>query len=143
MKKLLLSVLCGLALGAQAGDIETDAVLLQALDKTTGRTSFLMTKVGEPYVYGDLTVFVRKCLKSSPEEKPENAVFLDITDNEGKEVFHGWMFSSDPALSVMDHAVYDIWALECKNKVADPAAFVAPNVELDETEEIDLDSLED
>ena len=103
---------------ALAADISTDAVLLQALDKTTGRTSFLTVKIDEPYAYGDLVVTVEKCMKHPPEETPENSVFLTVSEQE-KNIFRGWMFSSNPALSAMDHPVYDIWVVECitPNKV--------------------------
>ena len=29
--------------------------------------------------------------------------------------FSGWMFASSPALSAMEHPVYDVWVLDCKN----------------------------
>ena len=146
MKKFLLLFCAVLLMGVHtvnAEDIETDVALLQALDKTTGRTSFLTVKVDEPYTYGDLTVLVKRCLKRPPEETPENSVFLTVTENEGDEVFHGWMFSSDPALSAMDHPVYDIWVLACKDKAVDIVSPVTPMVELDATEEVDIENLED
>ena len=118
MKKIIffLLVLCG-SLSCKAADFPTDQVLLQALDKTTGRTSFLTAKVGEPYRYGDLTISVEKCMKRPPEESPENSVYLTVVENESSdEIFRGWMFSSNPALSAMDHPVYDIWVIECKDK---------------------------
>ncbi len=114
MKKILFLML-GLMVGqAMAADFATDAVLLQALDKTTGRTSFLTVNVGEPYEYGDLLVTVERCMKRPPEETPENSVFLNVSEKEGAEIFHGWMFSSNPAISAMEHPVYDIWVVECK-----------------------------
>ena len=39
----------------------------------------------------------------------ENKNILDT------EIFSGWMFASSPALSALDHPVYDIWVLECKS----------------------------
>ena len=30
--------------------------------------------------------------------------------------FSGWMFASSPALSAMEHPVYDLWVLDCENK---------------------------
>ena len=144
MKKILLLFAAILSFCAYAEDIETDAVLLQALDKTTGRTSYLTVKVGEPYTYADLTVLVKKCLTRPPEETPENSVFLSISETNGAEIFQGWMFSSDPALSAMEHPVYDIWALECKNAKANASERSVPSVvELDESEVVDIDALED
>ena len=142
MKKIVFAILCCLCLSVSAGDFPTEAVLLQALDKTTGRTSFLTVKIGEPYAYGDLIVTVEKCMKRPPEETPENSAFINVTEKEGGEIFHGWMFSSNPALSAMEHPVYDIWVLECKNKNTTPVQPIVSAVEMDE-EEVNIDDLED
>ena len=36
--------------------------------------------------------------------------------------FSGWMFASSPALSAMEHPVYDLWVLDCDNQDGTPAA---------------------
>ncbi|MBQ3696075.1 MAG: DUF2155 domain-containing protein [Alphaproteobacteria bacterium] len=143
MKRILLAFLCGISCSLHAADFPTEAVLLQALDKTTGRTSFLTVKVGEPYEYGDLIVKVEKCMKRPQEETPENSVFINVSEKTGNEIFNGWMFSSNPALSAMEHPVYDIWVIECKNKNAAPIQPIVSAVELGETEEVNTDELED
>jgi hypothetical protein len=33
-----------------------------------------------------------------------------------KRIFYGWMFSSSPSVSSLEHPIYDITALNCKNK---------------------------
>jgi len=144
MKQFLIALMgLGLAASCYAKDFETPSVLLQALDKTTGRTSFLTLKVGEPYVYGDLTVMVEKCMKRPPEETPENSAYLVVREKEDAEIFKGWMFSSNPALSSMEHPVYDIWVVECKG----PNDMVAPVISAVETEEeveeVNTEDLED
>ena len=62
------------------------------------------------------------CVTHPPEETPENAAFLEIfqlTDGKEKQkVFSGWMFASSPALSALDHPVYDIWVLRCESSTA-------------------------
>ena len=144
MKKVLITlVVLLLSLPCYAKDFETASVLLQALDKTTGRTSFLTLQVGEPYRYGELVVTAEKCLKRPPEETPENSAFLQVIENE-QEIFKGWMFSSNPALSSMEHPVYDIWVVECKsnNAVVDDVP-VIPEMEPDEMEEVNTEDLED
>ncbi len=121
MKKLLLLGLVGLVSQVAAKDISTDTVLLQALDKTTGRTSFLTVHLNQTYEYGDLQILAERCLKHPPEETPENAVFMTITDkDEGDVVFKGWMFSSEPALSAMDHSMYDVWVVDCVERAENP-----------------------
>ena len=114
MKKILfLSVF--MASGLAWADISTDSVVLRTMDKITGRVQKVDLTVGEQTKIGGLSVLVEKCLKKPPEETPENAAFLTIMDEDSPEkpVFHGWMFSSNPALSAMEHPVYDIWVVEC------------------------------
>jgi len=72
---------------------------------------------GKFFNFGTLQILVHGCHKSSPEETPESAVFLKIMDQKPSEaavqIFEGWMFASTPALSALDHPVYDIWVKEC------------------------------
>lgn len=143
MKKFLIAILViGSFLPCYAKDFETSSVLLQALDKTTGRTSFLTLKVGEPFAYGDLEVIVEKCMKRPPEETPENSVFLKVREKED-EIFKGWMFSSNPALSSMEHPVYDIWVVECKDGSDSKVLPVVPMPIVEDAEEINTEELDD
>ena len=45
--------------------------------------------------------------------------FLDIyelpKESDPEPVFQGWMFASSPALNAMEHPVFDVWLLDCKN----------------------------
>lgn len=131
-KTLIFCAVLGIACAASAKDIETEKLLLRAVDKITGRASDIRAAVGRPVRFGDLTITPQKCLKKPPEETPENAAFLHIAEKnpDGAEnvVFNGWMFSSNPALSAMDHAVYDIWVIECAAPV-DAAPAVADPVQ--------------
>ncbi len=92
---------------------------LQALDKITARVSHLEIKVGDTTTFGSLNIAVKACRKAPAENTPESAVFLQVWEqNPGEEshwVYSGWMFASSPALAAMDHPVYDIWLLDCKN----------------------------
>jgi len=38
---------------------------------------------------------------------------------EREKVFSGWMLSSRPAISALDHPVYDIWVLGCNVPVVE------------------------
>ena len=92
---------------------------MQALDKITARISTLSAPVGEARQFGTLEVMVRRCAFHPPEETPENAAFVVIRDLgydpsvAAAEVFSGWMFSSSPAISALEHPVYDITLLAC------------------------------
>ena len=93
--------------------------VLQALDKVSARVSVLEVPVGKTVAFGTLEITARACDKRPPEETPESAAFLEITDKRPgqapKTPFVGWMFASSPALSAMEHPVYDVWVLDCKN----------------------------
>lgn len=94
--------------------------VLRGLDKTTARVLVLGVPIGKPTEFGDLSITVRTCKTTLPEEPPEAVAFLDISENKAGEgdvsVFHGWMFASSPAVSAMEHPVYDIWLVGCKTE---------------------------
>jgi hypothetical protein len=106
------------ATGAAAGMTAEPIAVIQGLDKITARVSRFDAPVGTPENFGTLSIVVRDCEKSAPEDRPENAAFIEITENrpgeEKRLLFSGWMFSSSPALSALEHAVYDLNLLECK-----------------------------
>lgn len=89
------------------------------LDKVVARVSTVEAPVGETVHVGTLSIIVRTCVTRPPEETPESAVFLDVWEvkpgEPAAEVFRGWMFASSPALSAMEHPVYDLWLIECRN----------------------------
>lgn len=113
------------ALPAQAADIEADTAVLRALDKVSGRVQRMEVPIGREVRFGPLAIIVRACFAAPPEERPEDKAFLDIVElkpeQPAEDVFRGWMFSSSPALSAMEHAVYDIWVIDCY-RTAPPAA---------------------
>ena len=100
-----------------------DGAVLQGLDKTTAHISKFEAPIDKPVTFGTLTITARACKKRPPEEPPESAAFLEIEDKrpgdaEPKRLFSGWMFASSPALSAMDHPVYDVGVLDCKTDSA-------------------------
>jgi|GEM_PF-1085220 len=118
--------------------IEHPRVKLQSLDKVTARTMTFEADVGSTLRFGPLYIRVQKCKKSSPIEKPESAAFLQVWEvDPGAEpewVFSGWMFSSSPALSAMDHPIYDVWVLDC---LPDKNALISPKPTEEKNEETD------
>ena len=94
---------------------------LQGLDKITARISTFDVPVGQMAKFGTLQITVVACDRTPPEELPESAGFLKISDvhEDGREsrdeLFSGWMFASSPGLSGLEHPVYDVWLKECLN----------------------------
>jgi hypothetical protein len=114
--------LCLMSVPAAAQDRPTftpyPVAVLQGLDKITARISTFEAPVEQPVVFGSLEIMVRTCQKRPPEEPPESAAFLEITEQKPGEaasrMFTGWMFASSPALNGLQHPVYDVWLLDCK-----------------------------
>ena len=104
----------------------SDGAVLQGLDKVTARILTFEALIDKSVVLGSLRVRVRTCVKRPPEEPPESAAFLEITDERPgevvKRVYSGWMFASSPGLSAMEHPVYDVWVVDCmKDSSAEPS----------------------
>jgi hypothetical protein len=123
--RALLLVLLINPLGSALGDMTPEPVaLLEGLDKITARVSKFEAPVGTPVQFGTLAIRVRDCEKSPPEDPPESAAFIEIDDaRTGKirtRVFSGWMFASSPALSALEHPVYDVTLLDCKAASGSP-----------------------
>lgn len=104
---------------AAVPNIDYNTAILQGLNKVTARISSIRAPVGVPVHFGTLEIVVRACRKTPPEEPPEAAAFLEIHDiKPGEapvEVFSGWMFASSPALSALEHPVYDVTVVDCIN----------------------------
>ncbi|HEV7456732.1 MAG TPA: DUF2155 domain-containing protein [Roseococcus sp.] len=121
MRRLFLSALLALALPtlAQAqGWVERRTAELQALDKVTARISVIRATLGQPLQFGTLTITLRACHARPPDEVPDAAAWLEITDslsppNSGP-VFQGWLFAATPAVNMLEHPVYDLRVLSCR-----------------------------
>ena len=93
--------------------------MLRGLDKITARITTFDAPIDEPVRFGALEIVARDCTKRPPEEPPEVTVFLEIAEigqpgGERTPLFAGWMFASSPAISALEHPVYDVWAIDCK-----------------------------
>lgn len=99
----------------------TKGVKLQGLDKTTGRVFSIETKINHPIKFGTLTIIPRACQQSREEEEPESTAFLEIWEHPinglQEKILGAWMFSSSPAVSALDHPVYDVWVTTCVDTI--------------------------
>jgi len=110
-------VIAALLLGS-ASAAHAETAVLQGLNKITARISTFNAPQDRAVRFGSLEIIARACHKTPPEETPESAAFLQIVDvrpdSEAVELFTGWMFASSPAVSAMEHPVYDVWVIDCK-----------------------------
>ncbi|NQV46851.1 MAG: DUF2155 domain-containing protein [Rhodospirillaceae bacterium] len=119
MKSLKIAVLVFVAMTGVARAELYNTTILQGMDKVTARVTTIEAPVGDTVRFGVLEIIARTCDKRPPEETPESASFLDIWEIKPGEpatsIFRGWMFASSPALSALEHPVYDVWVLDCAN----------------------------
>ncbi len=117
---LIASILLSATMPTLAMAEPYNIVVLQGLDKVTARVSTVRVAVGSSVRFGPLDVIARHCDKRSPEETPESAAFLDISEvrqgQAAQSLFRGWMFASSPAISALEHPVYDIWVIDCEDR---------------------------
>ena len=116
-----------IALWFQSSEVSASiGAVLQGLDKVTARIQRIEALIDKPIQFGSLHILVRTCIKKPPEELPESAAFIEIKDARAGEVgipvFSGWMFASSPSLSAMEHAVYDVWVVDCINELSDSSS---------------------
>lgn len=101
-------------------DSQGVVVVLAALDKITTRLTTIEVARDQMVRFGTLEITMRSCRSNPPEETPENVAYLEILDvghdQQTKKYFSGWMFSSSPALSPLEHPVYDVWVMDCKTR---------------------------
>jgi hypothetical protein len=83
---------------------------LQALEKVAGRVHRMEAEVGRQARWAGLDVTVRECMLRASEDVPDSVAFVEVS---------GWMFASSPAISALEHPVYDVWLVECR---ASPAS---------------------
>ena len=101
-----------------AKPITGNFVVLQVLDKITARISSMEIEVGAKAKYGSIEIEIFHCKKRPPEEVPEDFVLMRIIDevssNNFKRVFQGWMLSSSPTIAPFEHPTYDVWVKDCR-----------------------------
>tara|TARA_B100000965_G_C19430071_1_gene686092 strand:+ start:437 stop:871 length:435 start_codon:yes stop_codon:yes gene_type:complete len=93
---------------------ETSTASLSVLNKITANVDNLDIKLKENFEYGELRIYPIDCYLSSPEEKPETAIYLNVYhNNKDEKIFSGWMLKSLPSISAIEHPIYDIWVNDC------------------------------
>ena len=104
----------------QKSDSEIITIEIKALNKITAKTSTLSIKLGEEKYFGNLKIKPLKCIASDIDQPPDTVAYLQVIDTSDKKndqvfVFNGWTFASSPTLRSLDHTIYDLWLLGCKN----------------------------
>jgi len=95
------------------------------IDKITGRIITFDVYIDETVQFGALQVTPRVCYSRPQTEEPRTDSFVEVDeitlDRKIRRIFTGWMFAESPGLNAVEHAVYDVWLKECKQKSDIPA----------------------
>ena len=120
----LLAVLC-FAVPSPAQPLAHPVATLAGLDKITGRITRFDVYIDETVLFGALEITPRACYdRPATDTLQRTSAFIEVDqrslDGTAKRIFTGWMFADSPALNAVDHAVYDVWLIECKTTSAVP-----------------------
>ena len=100
-----------------AETIANPVAQFSGLDKITGRITQFDVYIDETVQFGALQITPRACYTRPPTETQRTTVFVEVDQislrGSVTRVFTGWMFADSPALHAIDHAVYDIWLIDC------------------------------
>lgn len=88
------------------------------LDKISNKLIDKIISVDDSEEIETLIIKVYACFSEPPTEISEDYVLVDIIDNfqdSKKNVYRGWMISSSPEVTALEHPIYDLWLLGCIN----------------------------
>ena len=115
---LLLLLLLFFSFSIKSEPIAGQTVVLQILDKITAKVKTFEVAVNDNVYFESLIIEIYACSTNPPEEIPEDFVLLKIFDNinleNSKLIYQGWMISSSPAATPLEHPIYDLWLKDCK-----------------------------
>ena len=89
---------------------------LKLLDKTTNKVTQKLINVNSIVDWGSLNIQIYACYSTPPEDVPENYVLLEIKDilsTKKEYIYRGWMISSSPDVTPLEHPIYDLWLINC------------------------------
>jgi Uncharacterized protein conserved in bacteria len=125
------ALLGGLLLGllgtgsVAAQPIANPVATFAGLDKITGRITRFDVYIDETVLFGALEITPRACYnRPQTDTLQRTSAFLEVDQRSltgtSQRIFTGWMFADAPALHAIDHAVYDVWLVECKTSTDVP-----------------------
>ena len=110
---LYLFLFCSSAL---AEPIAGSFAKLKLLDKTTNKVTQNTINVNSIIDWYSLNIQIHACYSTSPEEIPEDYVLLEVRDTlsaKKEYIYRGWMISSSPDVTPLEHPIYDLWLIDC------------------------------
>lgn len=117
-KILLISFFLFLSYPSHCEPIKLQVAEIQILNKITTKVKTYKILNNTSLNIDSLNIEVYACYKNPPDEIPENYVLLKIYDDSYREdinlIYQGWMISSSPVITPLEHPIYDLWLKDCK-----------------------------
>ena len=114
--RIILFLLLPFSLSAEV--IEKKYASFKLLNKTTNKVSKKDILVNSEINWETLNIEVYACFTEPPDEISEDYVLINVKDNFkniDKSIYKGWMISSSPEVTPLEHPIYDLWLLGCSN----------------------------
>ena len=97
--------------------LRMDKAEIIILNKITAKSQKIIFRLGEAKFFGNTSIKLHKCIMSTDPFNANNLMLLSVSDNkiedENLSIFHGWVFSSNPSLSTVEHPVYEVLPIRC------------------------------
>ena len=146
---IVAAVMAGVLVCPQAGAqaLKNPMAIFAGLDKITGRITTFEIPVNEVRRFGTLNVYPRVCNTRPPTEEPKTTSFVQVDENlingGTRRIFSGWMLAESPGLNAVEHPVYDVWLIGCRDpnqqaieaQPVQPAPQVPPSTPEEDTQQ--------
>lgn len=90
------------------------------INKVTAKSKRITVAVGDTEYFGNIEILVEKCWYNGDLYKPSHQMLLKVVqhkiDEDPKDVYHGWLISSNIPVSNMQSPTYEIIAMRCHDK---------------------------
>jgi len=107
---------CLICTSGFADPIEGVSAKFKLLDKITNKVTQKTINVNSTIDWDFLNIKIYACYSTPPEEIPEDYVLLEVKDKLSLEkiyIYRGWMISSSPDVTPLEHPIYDLWLIDC------------------------------
>ncbi len=100
-----------------AETIAGNYAVFKLLDKTTNKVTQKDINVNSKVNWDTLSLEIFACYSTPPQDIPEDYVLIEVKDalnDKNESVYKGWMISSSPDVTPLEHPIYDLWLIDCR-----------------------------